>query len=112
METRRYPGFLICKNPDSLGLGLYTLILRDAHQCLFIGLEVEILITGTKDITDGQLKIWPNPSKDLFFIESRYIMRSWMLYNMSGQLLESRDEVNARHLNINLKDKHAGYMLW
>jgi hypothetical protein len=97
------------QNPDSLGQGLYNLFLRDTHQCLFIGLEVEIgIATGSKDFTDGQLKIWPNPAKDLLFIESPFNIQSWMLYDMSGQLLESQDEINAKTFHINIKDKHSG----
>jgi hypothetical protein len=96
----------IDQNPVNLGPGVYILFLRDAHQCLFIGLEV--VITDTKEITDGQLKIWPNPSKDILFIESPYNIQSWILYDLSGQLLESQEEINATTFHINLKDKHAG----
>ena len=63
--------------------------------------ELKCGSTGISESTDRvEVKIWPNPSKNLIHIQSRKSLSEILIYNLNGNLCEKRT-VNKKNVTIN-----------
>ncbi len=86
--------------PDSLFSDNYFLTVTDANGCV---LELQIflpflLLDGTKDILPGSLRIYPNPAKDIIWVETggidlrEHSIEVWDLLGQSVRTFQPADE--------------------
>ncbi len=78
---------------------VYTMTAKDAM--LTANFEDDVSV---KDITDAEVKIFPNPARNKFYIESSEMIGNLRLIDVSGQVIKNvavdqlRLEINVQHL--------------
>lgn len=64
---------------------------------------------GIEDVKPAiSVKMWPNPVAEMAFVEAESTIRSYSVVNSVGQVVESRENVNASALELNVSNYAAG----
>lgn len=64
---------------------------------------------GIEDVKPAiSVKMWPNPVAENAFVEAESTIRSYSVVNSVGQVVESRENVNASALELNVSNYAAG----
>lgn len=64
---------------------------------------------GIEDVKPAiSVKMWPNPVAEMAFVEAESTIRSYSVVNSVGQVIESRENVNASALELNVSNYAAG----
>ncbi len=64
---------------------------------------------GIEDVKPAiSVKMWPNPVAEIAFVEAESTIRSYSVVNSVGQVVESRENVNASALELNVSNYAAG----
>ena len=84
-----------------LGPGTYEICITAVYEtgesdCAYI----TIIITGIKENIINQIQIYPNPASDLININSDIELKSIRLYNFTGQIIESKEELNCKSYQL------------
>lgn len=67
-------------------------------------------IKENKNISDVS-KIYPNPSEKDFIIESPYLIETIRVYNISGQLVDLKTNVNTKKFRLNTLNQEGIYLI-
>ena len=94
--------------------GNYSLFITDANGCKVLSNDFYVTTLGVTDLISGKLKIYPNPSTGLVFIDypgTENLQVS--VFNSLGQLLITRDlDINSEKTSLDLSPFADGvYML-
>jgi hypothetical protein len=65
------------------------------------------LMTSTNDISDFEIKVFPNPAEEFLFIESKSNPLYWKIFSANGLLLDQGKLLSKQKI-INVKDFAAG----
>jgi hypothetical protein len=71
-------------------------------------IEVLVSTVGIQDLSLEQAELYPNPVKDLLYIESPVLINSFELYNEQGSQLDSEREIDKTEFNLNTEGLPSG----
>lgn len=96
------------QNIDQLSPGSYQLEVKDANDCVLISEQIDILQTGTGELSDNNtpLVIYPNPSKDIFTlcfesqVTENIYFESLEIYSLTGKLVRAYNQFYGNIVDI------------
>ncbi len=90
-------GAFSSSNQMQLAYGTHTVTAMDANGCTSVE-NFNLGITGIEDLKAGDIRLFPNPASDYFYIinPNNEIYDKIELYNISGQLIVSSTSINTK----------------
>jgi hypothetical protein len=65
-------------------------------------------VIGVSEIDDSGLKIYPNPVADQLYVNAKDKISSWTIYDMSGRIVLSQQNLNINTLSIDISNLAIG----
>tara|TARA_R110002096_G_scaffold169779_3_gene341528 strand:+ start:39992 stop:41305 length:1314 start_codon:yes stop_codon:yes gene_type:complete len=85
---------------DSLCAGDYTIVVRDSNYCQVGDVFSIDLLTSLESQSIKEIKTYPNPFNNLLFIEtSSKSPIDYRIYDISGKLIESNQQLNSNQIS-------------
>ncbi|MBS4013799.1 MAG: carboxypeptidase regulatory-like domain-containing protein [Bacteroidetes bacterium] len=93
-----------------LGSGVYTVGIQAVYEQ---GLSDIVMLTfppytPVEDIVTSDIKLYPNPAKDIINITAATIIKEIEVYNLLGTLIE-REKVESNEVQLNLNNYKSGF---
>jgi hypothetical protein len=97
--------------PTATGLvaGTYRVVVSDQNDCVdSIQIDVE-LVLGLDDVEMDDLRVYPNPARDLIMVQWTGNTRAWFsIIGVTGKIVISQVEANAEEVAIDVIHLAAG----
>ena len=91
------------EDPDNLAPGIYQLILSDANGCTFTLDSLEVTLNSSTEEVFSDIKIYPNPSRNILNITSTGMIQGIKVFNAQGNLVEDQQhDFNLNSLDVSL----------
>jgi hypothetical protein len=107
----KYNGIIVEDQTSStipfLGNGQYIVSVTNQNSCGYLNDSLTINTVNLKEATIGNYSLYPNPSNDFLYVDSKKIIHSIEVYDVFGKLVISKNE-NSNSSMIDVKELCRG----